>query len=499
MISFPFTSQDGDRKIKAVEFRAIFRKYFTNGVFMNPSTEFQIMEVGGMKVVAKAGYANINGVIAYEETDTELTVETAESKDRIDRIVLRLNDNTEARNVSLVVIKGTASDSPTAPNLTRNESVYDLGLATVYVNGSTTNITQSKITDTRLDTTICGVVSGTVKEADTETLYTQIQADLSEFKTNEQAEFIEWFNSIKDKLGEDLAGNLQLQIDDINDTKTSLTDANGSPIVTAPMTPPQNLLINGDFKINQRGQALYASTPTSASLTVDCWRIGGQATLTVNDDNIILSATGSGESYVAQHIDKDLTGKKLSVAVKVRYDKVYTGTVIVSTNETVFINDGQYMTVSAKYDSNRKGTQLYINIKGGHSYPFEYVDAFEGEIVYPHVEEDDATAMMRCLPYLYKGQLIGVMYGIASTSDYWYAGVSVYPFEMASRPTVTYDLINIPNIGTLQPSSIVSKSVTTRYLGGTIRVNTGLTSAIQPTMYPHYPLTLRFTLSCEPL
>lgn len=262
---------------------------------------------------------------------------------------------------------------------------------------------------------------------------------------------------------------------------------------------PQNLLINGDFKINQRGQTSYTSTAVQSSLTVDCWRIGGQATLTVNDDNVILSATGDGESYLAQRIDKDLTGKTLSVAVKVLYDKVYTGTITVSDEETVFISDGQWMTVSAKYDSNRKGTQLYINIKGGHSYSFEYVDAFEGEIVYPHVEEDDATAMMRCLPYLYKGQLIGVMYGNASTSDYWYAGVSVYPLEMASIPTVTYDLISIPNIGTLQPSSIVSAVVTTRYLGGTIRVNTGLTSVIQPTMYPHYPLTLRFTLSCEQL
>lgn len=280
---------------------------------------------------------------------------------------------------------------------------------------------------------------------------------------------------------------------------SALTDANNELILQAPLTAPQNLLINGNFKINQRGQALYTSTSISASLTVDCWRIGGQAELTVNDDNVILSATGSGESYLAQHIDKDLTGKKLSVAVKVRYDKVYTGTITVTDAETVFISDGQWMTVSVKYDSNRNGTQLYINVDGGHSYPFDYVDAFEGEIIYPHVEEDDATAMMRCLRYLYKGQLTGVMYGNASTSDYWYSGVSVYPLEMASTPTATYDLISIPNIGTLQPSSIVSTAITTRYLGGTIRVNTGRTSAIQPTTYPLYPLTLRFTLSCEPL
>lgn len=157
-----------------------------------------------------------------------------------------------------------------------------------------------------------------------------------------------------------------------------------------------NLLVNGDFQINQRGQTSYTSNDVQSSLTVDCWRIDGQATLTVNDDNVILSATGDGESYLAQHIDKDLTGEKLSVAVKVTNDKVYTGTITVTDVETVFISDGQWMTVSAKYDSNRNGTQLYINVAGGHSYSFEYADAFEGSIVYPHVEEDDAIALMRC-------------------------------------------------------------------------------------------------------
>ena len=162
-----------------------------------------------------------------------------------------------------------------------------------------------------------------------------------------------------------------------------------------------NLLVNGDFQINQRGQTSYTSTDVQSSLTVDCWRIGGQATLTVNDDNVILSATGDGESYLAQHIDKDLTGKKLSVAVKVTNDKVYTGTITVTDVETVFISDGQWMTVSAKYDSNRKGTQIYIKVRGGHSYSLEYADAFEGSIAYPHVEEDDAIALMRCQDYVY--------------------------------------------------------------------------------------------------
>lgn len=206
-----------------------------------------------------------------------------------------------------------------------------------------------------------------------------------------------------------------------------------------------NLLVNGDFQINQRGQTSYTSTDVQSSLTVDCWRIGGQATLTVNDDNVILSATGDGESYLAQHIDKDLTGKKLSVAVKVTNDKVYTGTITVTDVETVFISDGQWMTVSAKYDSNRNGTQLYINVSGGHSYPFDYVSAFEGEIIYSHFEEDNATALMRCLPY-YRRVYMGYTAYALNDNFSMISAQSIAPM-LNDSPTITTNVGNRTNVG----------------------------------------------------
>lgn len=233
MKSFPFTSQDGDRKAKTADFRALFKQYFTNGVFIDPLSEFQVMEVSGMKVSVKPGHANIQGVFAYEDKDTELAIEAADSKDRIDRIVLRLNDNIANRNVSLIVVKGTAADSPQAPALTRNSSIYDLGIATVYVNASASNITQAKITDTRADTSVCGFVSGAVKQADSDTLYLQIKSDLKEFKEQEEASFStwseeqktafnEWFELIQGQLGTDPAGQLQNQINQINQTMVKI-------------------------------------------------------------------------------------------------------------------------------------------------------------------------------------------------------------------------------------------------------------------------------------
>ena len=55
----------------------------------------------------------------------------------------------------------------------RNSSVYELCLAEVLVEGGSTEIKQSNITDTRLLNDVCGMCSS-LAEIDTQTLYTQM-------------------------------------------------------------------------------------------------------------------------------------------------------------------------------------------------------------------------------------------------------------------------------------------------------------------------------------
>lgn len=227
IISFPYDSQlvDGvyDRAIKSATYRQLLSKYFTTGVFPNPSTQCQVYPSTGMKVSVRKGSANINGLYVELEEDVEATIEQADTQGRYDRIVLRHDDNNNVRATNVVVIKGTAGASPQAPSLTRNETVYDICLATVYVRAGATSISASDITDTRLNTDLCGIVSATIESIDTTTFYNQIQADLLEFKTKEKADFeefsntqeqafLDWFEGIKGILGQDEAGKLLLLI-----------------------------------------------------------------------------------------------------------------------------------------------------------------------------------------------------------------------------------------------------------------------------------------------
>ena len=210
--AFPFLSREGDRRVLYTAFRALFNAYFKNGVFNTAGeNNIHVVHKNAMTVTITAGNMNINGCFGQIDTDIDVTIENG-------GIVLRLNDNEEARSISNVTLKG----NPNALSLTREGAIYDICIAEINVPANATSLTQSNIVDTRLNSELCGIVSGAITEIDTTTLYNQIQADLSEFQENEQEEFIDWFDTIKGKLGDDPATALQGQIDTINGNITTI-------------------------------------------------------------------------------------------------------------------------------------------------------------------------------------------------------------------------------------------------------------------------------------
>ena len=225
MIGFPFDSHvtydtDGtpvyDRAISSEPLRNLLHKLFTDGILPDVSTNLQVVAGTGMNVVVKAGFAIVQGCLKLEENDRTLAIQASSAtNDRIDTVVLRLNSNDDQRYCDLYIREGTPATNPTRPNLVRSDSVYELGLADIFVSKTITSITQSKITDTRYEAERCGVISS-LSEYDTTTIYKQVQADLKEFKDTEQAEFLAWYENIKNILDESTAGHLQSEIEATN-------------------------------------------------------------------------------------------------------------------------------------------------------------------------------------------------------------------------------------------------------------------------------------------
>lgn len=156
-----FNSSGGDRVYDAADFASYFGKLVSNGIFYASPNNLKVTAGTGMKVLVQAGSAWINGY-AYENTDTlELELDTADGVNpRIDRVVVRWS--AVDRNIRLAVLTGTALPSPLPPALNRNNDVYELGIADITVAKGAVSISAGSITDTRLNTSLCGLVNSLI-------------------------------------------------------------------------------------------------------------------------------------------------------------------------------------------------------------------------------------------------------------------------------------------------------------------------------------------------
>lgn len=211
-----FNDVDGDRIYYAEDFAEYFIPFFTNGIFNNGC---QVLgNTNDMAVNVSTGRAFINGYRYRNKQSKTLTIENADGVlNRIDNIVIRL-DLTN-RNISTQVIKGSFLNNPVAPDLTRTSTIYDLRIAKVYIPAGTTEITQDLIEDCRFINSDCGNVISPIKTPDTEQLFIQMQAIFDKFIADSTNGFDTWFDSMKNQLSSDAAGNLQNQINDLNSNK----------------------------------------------------------------------------------------------------------------------------------------------------------------------------------------------------------------------------------------------------------------------------------------
>lgn len=162
--TYAFNSMNGDRTYNADDIASDKAIFYSDGVVIQGGgilgTQLQVSAVSGMQVKVNNGIGIIQGrtVNFYGTADGSeaVTLDTADATyDRIDRVVLELNLGSGIRDITAKVVKGTPASSPTAPSLTRNETVYQISLAQVRVVANTSTV--GTITDERSNATVCGI------------------------------------------------------------------------------------------------------------------------------------------------------------------------------------------------------------------------------------------------------------------------------------------------------------------------------------------------------
>lgn len=213
-----WNSESGDRVYDADSFAEWLDHFFTTGVFEG---ELFTSATNSMDISVSNGYANVKGKVRLFETATTLTIEPSNALyPRIDNVVIERNNTN--REITLKVVAGTYSGSvPSAVEPTRTNAIYQLVIARVLINAGATQITQANITDTRMDSDLCGYVTGTVKEIDYSQISAQFTSYLKQFQETNLDEFNTWFETIKGILGTDEAVKLLAMI---QENQSSISD-----------------------------------------------------------------------------------------------------------------------------------------------------------------------------------------------------------------------------------------------------------------------------------
>ena len=271
-----------DRVYNAEQMSRYFNGLVSPGVYESVGGGLQVRAGTGMTVQVQTGRAILGDNCQWLDNDAVLDIVLNAAHVTLNRytaIVMRL-DYTN-RNISIVTVDGANATAPTKPAMTRTSATMEYCLAYVYVGKGVTTITQSAITDTRPDNTVCGWVTGLVQQVDTSQLFLQWQTAYAEFyaqmqawQTQQAAAFDAWFST--------LTGQLQVNtyIQEYRNTVSVTTSATQVSIGISQYVPTTDILI-----ANLNGIALVEGTDYSISGT----GTGAKMTLTkaIDGNNVI--------------------------------------------------------------------------------------------------------------------------------------------------------------------------------------------------------------------
>lgn len=210
-----YNSINGDRKYNALEMSSIFDGIIIDGVLMTIGDALKVTATTGLGFTIGEGRAWFNHTWTLNDSLLPMTLDISDVlMNRIDAVVLEINNNSDVRKNEFKIIKGTPGSNPLRPTLVKSELVNQYPLAYIAVNKGVTSITQANITN-MVGTSSCPYVTGPLKGMDIDALIAQWETQFSEFMDTNETEFDTWFQHMKDQLSEDAAGNLQTQIDQI--------------------------------------------------------------------------------------------------------------------------------------------------------------------------------------------------------------------------------------------------------------------------------------------
>ena len=203
-----------------------------------------------------------------------------------------------------------------------------------------------------------------------------------------------------------------------------------------------NLLINPDFKINQRGNSTYSAT--GAFGTVDRW-VGTNAKVDVNSDNTVTVSSLSGIGYYTQH-EESISYGKHTYSI---YVQAITGTVkaFYKNKDSEDIELGTLRQGLNTFTPSNDGFKsFFLSVAGGSSVTLKYAKVEQGSVATPFVAPNPAEELTKCYRFKYIGK--AVLRG-RCTANQIFGFTKDLPTKLRTKPTTTFKSKNSYNVNTV--------------------------------------------------
>ena len=255
-----YNSIGHDRKYDAIQVGQIFDGIIKDGVYETYKKALLVKESSvDNQVIVQPGRAWFDHTWTYNDSDLPVSMPAPESfVNRIDAVVLDINQASNARINSITVVTGTPAANPERPTLTQETWHKQYPLCYVYRRGDDNHIYQADITNA-VGTSECPFVIGVIEGLSVDDLLARwssefetymrnkkfqwnafqagMQSKVSAYESLMEQQFFKWmetektkynrflrhneiawnswFDHIQTELDGDTAGHLQKQIDDI--------------------------------------------------------------------------------------------------------------------------------------------------------------------------------------------------------------------------------------------------------------------------------------------
>ena len=151
-----------DRVYTAKDIRKPYDVLYTDGIKPTPEgdvgNQLKVTANGNLTISVGAGYAKLGGAWFENTAEYIITLDNPTTTTKYDCVIIKNDDSDGVRAPDIYVKR--LDHIPTINDLVRNSYIYEVCIAYITITSGVTFITDDNITDTRMDGSLCNIMSG---------------------------------------------------------------------------------------------------------------------------------------------------------------------------------------------------------------------------------------------------------------------------------------------------------------------------------------------------